>query len=500
MDGDLVRLAATQPSKKPVEGIRNECDTRRPPIRHGTDEPAMNEAEPAFEANNLNSPMRSSPKRLLSNPAVFGSLIPLLALLNAVVGMLLPKLMEPRVFGEYALVITLFSYGLIFDLGASQVMDRRILEYLGTGRTDLARRIGDQLLWMRLGIAVAAFLLIGLVLATLAMTKLLPFSLGAGLLATLAGLAYMVALGPVCIYRARSQRRNYAIGDAVLSSGLVIARLGGLIVAGLTGCLAALAAWYVTGAFLFHRNMPLKASERPSVRVALSLIGSGIPFFATAFIWSFYITGNRWIASFLIAPDQFGLFAFSANIFSLMVGSVGSLSPFYYPKIVERIHGAARYALSGTIARDLCGLVGVIMCVMGGGILLAGFLIDVIYPQYHEGIATARIILVAVPSMALAAWLLPLSQIAGNRPLIDGLAIYPLATVILGITIHILYHKFGDNGAAWASTISALPLNAMQLAMLRHVRILKTRDALAIFAASVTACVVLGLFAWRMSA
>ena len=230
------------------------------------------------------------------------------------------------------------------------------------------------------------------------------------------------------------------------------------------------------------------------------MIGSGIPFFATVFIWSFYVTGNRWVASFLIAPDQFGLFAFSANIFSLLVGTAGSLSAFYYPKIVERIHGSPSYALSGVLTRDLSGLVGIVTCVMAVGVLLAGFLIGVIYPQYRQGIDTARIILVAVPPMALEAWLLPLSLTAGNRPLVDGLVIYPLATVILGVAIFILYRHHGEEGIAIASTIGALPLNAMQLMMLRHVKIIRTRDALVLFAATLAACVLLGLFARWMIA
>ncbi|MGD0432369.1 MAG: hypothetical protein ABSA58_14890 [Acetobacteraceae bacterium] len=406
--------------------------------------------------------------------------------------------MEPRIFGEYALVITLFNYGLIFDLGISQVIDRRVLAYLGSGRPDMARSIGDRLLWLRLAVAVIAFPLTSLALTILAMEKELPFSLSAGLLAALAGLAYMLALGPIYIYRARSQRRDYAIGDFILSLGLIFIRLGGLIIAGVTGCLAALATWYVACAVLFHRHMPLKASERPSFRDGASLVGSGIPFFATVFIWSFYVTENRWVASFLIAPDQFGLFAFSANVFSLLVGTAGSLSAFYYPKIVERICGSASYALSRVLIRDLCGLVGIVTIVMGAGILLAGFLIGVIYPPYRQGIDTVRIILVAVPPMALAAWLLPLSLTAGNRPLVDGLVIYPLATVILGSSIYILYHRYGDEGAAWASTIGAFPLNAMQLMMLRHVKILRTWHALILFATTLAASVLLGLFSWGL--
>ncbi len=427
---------------------------------------------------------------------MFGSLIPIVTLLNAVVGMLLPQMMEPRAFGEYSLVVTLFNYGLIFDLGVSQIIDRRIPAHLGSGRADLAQDVGDTLLWLRLGIAVAVFTLTAATLLLLAHDKKLPFSLTAGLLAAFAGLADMVALGPACIYRARSRRRDYAVLITVLLSGLIVARLGGLLAGGLVGCFAALAAWYVGCAFASHARMPLKAAARPGLRQAASLIGHGVPFFATSFVWAFYVTGNRWIASFLIEPDQFGQFAFSANIFSLLVGAAGGFSAFYYPKIAERIASSRSYAVSATLARDLCRLTAAMAVVVAVGIVLAGVLVGLIYPRYLPGIETARVILVAVPPMVLASWLMPVSLSGGHRPWVDGVVIYPVATLVLAAAIVALYRPFGDQGAAWASTVGALPLIGMQLAALRHARILRTRDALAVLAAAVAASATLGLLAW----
>jgi O-antigen/teichoic acid export membrane protein len=454
----------------------------------------MSDAVRTFEGSEI----RPSPKGFLSRPLVFGSLIPVVTLLNAVVGMVLPQMMQPREFGEYSLVVTLFNYGLIFDLGISQVIDRRIPAYLGSGQANMAREIGDRLLWLRLAVGIGAFVLTGLGLMLLALEHMLPFSLAAGMFAALAGLADMVALGPVCIYRARTLRRDYAIRIAILLSGLIFARLGGLMAGGLVGCFAAMAVWYVACAFLFHRHMPLRAADRPRISEGMSLIAYGIPFFATAFIWAFYVTGNRWIASFLIEPDQFGQFAFSANVFSLLVGAAGGFSAFYYPKMAERIAGSARYAVSGVITRDLAALNVVTTCIMAVAIALAGFLIHLIYPQYFVGVGTARIILMAVPSMILASWLMPISLSAGHKPLVDGLVIYPLATVILGAAIVFLYRAYGDEGAALASTVSALPLIAMQLMVLRHARILKSRDCLILFATSLIGCVALGLLVWRI--
>src|ERR1700753_2715373 len=63
---------------------------------------------------------------LVSNPVVYGAFIPTITLLNAMVGILLPALMTPSVFGEYSLASTIFQYGLIFDCGSGQLSDRLI--------------------------------------------------------------------------------------------------------------------------------------------------------------------------------------------------------------------------------------------------------------------------------------------------------------------------------------------------------------------------------------
>ncbi len=436
--------------------------------------------------------------RMLSRPVVFGSLIPAVTLLNAMVGMLLPQMMEPRAFGTYSLVVTLFSYGLIFDLGVSQLIDRWVPAQLAANETSRARQTGEMLLWLRLGIGVGVFLLTALVLLVLDQRGQLPFGLDAGLLAALAGLADMVALGPVCIYRSRSQRRNYALMIFTLLSGLVVARLGGLMAGGITGCFAALATWYMVCAVVFQRSMPLSQATRPSARKALSLIGHGLPFFATSFIWAFYVTANRWVASFLLDGHDFGQFAFSANIFSLLVGALGGFSAFYYPKIAGRIANSPAFAQSGALTRDLSRLVGAVAIIMAVGIILAGVLVRLIYPSYLPSVPAARIILVAVPPMVLASWLMPVSQSSSTRPWIDGVIIFPLALLLLVGAIIGLDRHFGVEGIAWASTISALPLIAVQLIALHHTRIIRAGDAALLFAVTAGACVGLGALSWSI--
>ncbi len=139
---------------------------------------------------------------------MFGSLIPVVILHNALVGMLLPTLMAPRACGEYSLVVALFQYGLIFDLGASQLADRWIPPLLAKGRPEEAEAVGQRLLWLRFYVGAAAYAVAALVLVAMAAFEKLPFGLTAGLLSVLDGILYMVSMGPLCVWRACSARRN----------------------------------------------------------------------------------------------------------------------------------------------------------------------------------------------------------------------------------------------------------------------------------------------------
>jgi O-antigen/teichoic acid export membrane protein len=459
----------------------------------------MSESGRAFQSRVAQAPIRTFAKAFIAKPAVFGSLIPTVTLMNAVVGMLLPQMMDPKGFGEYALVVTFFNYGLIFDLGMSQVIDRLIPAYLGSGRPDLAQKMSDKLLWMRLNIGAATLIVVAITLTVLSSHSDLPFGLVGGLLATLAGLADMVALGPACIYRARSDRADYALRIAILLSGLIVARLGGLMLGGLIGCFAAMAVWYLGCVFIFNVSMPLQWHARPTRGEMLSLLKQGLPFFLTSFIWAFYVTGNRWIASFLINGDGFGQFAFGANVFSLLVGAIGGFSAFYYPRIAERIASTGHFAQSRLLARDLSLLIVGIALVSAVGIALSGILIGFIYPKYVDGIEVARIMLVAVPPMVLASWLMPVSLSGGNRPWIDGVLVYPLATALLIVFMVLLAHRFGEAGAAWASTVAALPLIAMQLLVLNHAKIVSARDGLVLFVVTTVFSGLLGLLAYWLS-
>ena len=98
--------------------------------------------------------------------------------------------------------------------------------------------------------------------------------------------------------------------------------------------------------------------------------------------------------------------------------------------------------------------------------------------------------------MVLISWILPISLSSGRRPWVDGVVVYPAASLILYAAIHVLSPRFGDIGTAAASIASALPLLVALLAQLVHARIVKVSAASLIFATATAVTAGLCALIW----
>ena len=438
------------------------------------------------------------PAPFLSRPLVYGSAIPAVMVMNALVGLLLPAIMTPLEFGDYALVVTLFQYGLIADIGTGQLIDRRIPAALGRRKVELATVIGERVLWVRVYIAVALAVAAVVVLTGLSLMEALPFRLDDALLSAAAGLLYMTALGPGFIYRAHSDRWRYAMSSCALSLGLVVARPLGLVAGGVTGCFLALALWYLVFTGIYYGKMPPHTANRPGLRQTMTFAVDGLPLFSASFIWAFYLSANRWLGARLMSPSEFGHFAFAANAYSLLIGAFGAFSAFYYPRIARRLAAESSRAMSRTIATDCTLLTLGCSVIVALGIVAAGPVLAFIYPQYGSAANALRILLAAVPAMSLASWLLPLSLSAGRRPWVDGLIVYPAATAFLFLATWWFVGHIGIDGVAVASVVAALPLVAMQLVQLCHADVVSVGAAARLLVIAVLVSAALGALSWVM--
>ena len=424
------------------------------------------------------------------------AMLPMLSLANAAVGLLLPLLLGPAHFGQYAIVVTIFQYALILDFGTSQLIDRRVPVLTAAGAEAERERFANGMLWLRLYIAALAMLGGSATIGLLAHLDLLPFPPAPALFALAAGLCFMLALGPAAMHRALAQRRPFAFINAALLLVLATARPLGMALGGVIGsfvaialCYAAIAARVLRGPFRPHLR---EGWPRPPLRL---LLVQGLPLFLASFIWAFYMTANRWVVSLLADPVELGKFAFGANVVYLVVGAVGALSQFYYPKVVTRFVAGGAFSVSRTLTLDFCRLALAITLPTALGIVAAPFGIELIYAQFVGSEGVLQLLAVAIPSLVLASWVMPLSLATGARPWIEGLVIYPSCLTILILVTYEAWQIAGAHGAAYGLALSALPLLTLQLVMLRAIRLLRSAHAAIILATTLGATGALWLLA-----
>ena len=429
-----------------------------------------------------------------SRPLLLVAAMPGLSMVNAAVGLVLPGLLGPASFGEYALATTMFQYGLIFDLGISQVIDRRIPVLSGPE----AEAFTNLALWGRLLIAAITAAVGILLLTALSVAGALPFGLDAGILSLLAGLAFMLALGPMSVDRAASRREAFAHASAASGIVLAAARPLGIVVGGISGSFVCLLLGYAAIAAAVTRRHPVHR-PLPSARALARLVAQGVPLFATSFIWAFYMTANRWVVSLVAQPLELGHFAFGSNIVSLLVGTLGALSQFYYPAVVSRVAAGGRFCASRAVSRDLSLLALALAVICAAGIVVGPWAIRLAYPGFAGSEAPVRIMLAAVPSLVVSSWLMPLSLSTAARPWIDGALCYPAALVLLLAGTYAGLRLDGIAGAGWGLVASAPALLLFQLGVLRLGSLLTGRGALAVLLATLSSTAALAALAIRIT-
>ena len=420
--------------------------------------------------------------------------IPALSALNAVVGLVLPMLLGPLSFGEYSLATTLFQYGLIFDLGLSQTIDRRVPILLQEGGPALARFVSN-VMGLRLVIGVMAMTVGTGLLGVLAAADRLPFRFIDGTLSLAAGLSFMIALGAMSVWRARSNRRAFALSSVATGLALAVARPVGIIAAGITGSFALLFVAYAALAIALPRRLPPPRATIPSPHLAARLIVQSLPLFMTSILWAVYMTANRWIVSFFAPPLELGRFAFGANVLALVVGMVAAISQFYYPAVAIRVAAGPRGSVSRLLLRDLALLAGAGLAIGAGGILVGPTLIELLYRNFMGAEAPMRILLAALPSLLVCSWLVPLGLATATRPWLESAVTLPVALLTLGVSTAIGDRIGGIDGSAWGSCIAAGVLLALLLGAFGRNGLMAWRHILPLFALTALATAALAVLA-----
>jgi O-antigen/teichoic acid export membrane protein len=154
--------------------------------------------------------------------------------------LLVPRLMGPQVFGQYALVTSVsLWFALLSGLGAASMMTRTVPAFVLRGDWAGLQKLVSSLLLLRAGTGLlAAALYLALTLFWLREIDWVALAFMAGAVAcrTVANISYAVFLG-------LNQAGRWAMGEALRRALMLVFVLAGFRVAGLRG---ACAAWFAS--------------------------------------------------------------------------------------------------------------------------------------------------------------------------------------------------------------------------------------------------------------
>jgi beta-glucanase (GH16 family) len=198
-----------------------------------------------------------------------------------------------------------------------------------------------------------------------------------------------------------------------------------------------------------------------------------LPLFGFNAFWELYLSVNRWISASLSSAEDFGLFAFGANLALTGIGMLATFAQVRYPKILAQIAKHSPGASSSLVEREM-----LLLClVLSGGVALAiiatGPMIELVFPRFVKAAPVTRALVVSCVPLSVVASILPIVIALSRRPWADATRIFlPAFAILLGAMIW-ADRASGIAGQAWACTAAGLALITGLVALMCRLGILK---------------------------
>jgi O-antigen/teichoic acid export membrane protein len=360
----------------------------------------------------------------------------LLTALGAATTIVAPMVLDPVGFGVFALLLSIFQYVSTFDLGLSRLSDKLL--------TQPGRNVPDVM-----NALLLARFVVGAIVAiiVLALYRLIDDLM---VVTALAGAAAMLSNGPATVYRARSEIAAFTLSSLSTQFGMSLPRLAGLLIDGVRGCIIACALWYGMVGLILH--VPFVRLLRPlGWSRLLDIFATATPLFVLSTTWLLYQLASRWFSWVISGSEEYGLFAFGANLVVIGLGVIGTVSQTYYPR---HLVCGDKWALSRELL--LLGATVTIGCLIC--LLFCRFILASVFPRFAGAdTCTAAILFSGIP-LSLCAWLIPLVIARAERPLRDAGALFGTSLATLFGLMKLLDSIAGVDGQAWACTPPATAL------------------------------------------
>lgn len=410
---------------------------------------------------------------IFDRPATYAIGAGILSVLGAATTLLAPRLLDPAAFGVFALLTSLFLYAGKTDLGLSQLADREI----AVREMDLTES------------AIAIMRLLWITTLTVILVGASAGYFGAGwmeasptatVLAITGGALAMVANGPATIHRAASHVRQFTVIALTLQAGLTFPRLLGLIYGGVTGCFTALAIWYGILSIILAKPGLYIGPRRIRARKILdvvSVLRAGIPLFAFNALWLFYLTSNRWFATFVNSSVELGLFALGTSLSFVGLSIIATVAQVRYPRLLSQMRSSGPHGASALLEREILIVTSTLALVGLIAIYTTPHIVPIAFPGYEAAIQSVVALAAGTVSLGALAWTMPMAIVLSRNPGTDATWLFIPALVILASSIFVGHRLGGITGQSWACMAAFLFLFVLYVRLLGRLGSLTTRAA-----------------------
>jgi O-antigen/teichoic acid export membrane protein len=306
------------------------------------------------------------------------------------------------------------------------------------------------------------------------------------LVAFLGGVAAMVAVGPVTVFRAQSRIFEFTALAFLLQAGMTAPRLMGLWVQGVSGCYGALLIWYggVLAILSVGRllNPPRLGDHRLMIR--------GVPLFVYATAFPCFLFMGRWIAAMVMNAANAGLFSFGANIIQIAVGTAATIGQVVYPTILASRRDKGIVEGSRRARKVFTSLSIVLFALIGTSIVAVPVGVAILFPKFASAVPCVLFMLPSILPLTIVSWLLPVGLSLTRRPIRDASLAFGPAVITLLLLILLLLQGDDLKSFAIATTFSSIILYVSLFFLCQRDQILTKRDTI-LCVSAVTIAVVL---------
>jgi O-antigen/teichoic acid export membrane protein len=425
------------------------------------DEAARGAEIPPLAATQFDAQTPDAARRIVRHVVGIGSANYVSAVLNAVRGILIARILGPDNYGIWSVLTLVLVWSQFADLGFGTAVTRQLPIARMEGDSAAAARAKSVSFGFKLGLTGIAAL--GIAIASL-LVRSATYQEGLRVIAALALLQAVQQYGGSVLlaeHRVRDAGRL-----VILFAGLnLVAPVTGALVAGLPGVWWGLGFALFVTAVLYLRSLHVTPSVRVSRFELKRLAFIGLPLSASALISYNIVNVDQLVVARMLGSRELAFYTIALTTGALLYIAPSSVASILGPSVIERWRvGDAR------LEKFVWGPVGLLRDTYWfpviAAIVLLGPAVRVLLPAYEPGVRAALLYLPGAYLLGInlgaSTYLLALGRHWTNVPI-------SLVAVLASAAVEVLLVRLGLGlrGIALGSTIGYLIYSAMHLTVVR---------------------------------